>query len=348
MAKTRRSIHLKNVCENTATSTKVQTCLEKSSIKRLEQMYKLKQNQEKHKSPNKKAIELKPVIYKENDVEMVTLSEFPEFKMKIVKAGGLPFACQKCLKCFKTKVEFESHISSHTAQTIHQSKPRVRKFACETCSKTFVHSNDLKRHNKRHTGEKNAKCTICNKLFMHSYNLNKHMLQHLQIKPFVCEICNKQFGAKYVLKRHILVHSTQKPFKCSLCDKRFIRQEQLNNHLKKKHSNVSSLSLKLKVEEPEPEPESCSSMNLLSTIHKIFECEICNKQFKKNTSYKNHLSQHSKKKSFKCSNCKKVFNKEGLLKNHLQICQDTDTNSSVTVKCEETIEDFFKENIQYA
>ncbi|XP_057651253.1 zinc finger protein 41-like [Diorhabda carinulata] len=194
-----------------------------------------KDKQSVKKDRNVNTLKFDPVIIKVNDKEVMSIPEYPDIRLKVVKGGKHPYMCPKCNAGFWTKSAYKAHSPIHV---LKKTKQPVKKFRCDICAKEFSKLCDVERHTRVHTGEKPCICNICNKRFQVLHNLNKHLLTHVHIKPFYCEICNKQFSRNDILRRHLLTHSVDKPFKCSVCLRGFIRHEQLLQHMKQKHFSI--------------------------------------------------------------------------------------------------------------
>ncbi|KAG5887911.1 hypothetical protein JTB14_003008 [Gonioctena quinquepunctata] len=175
-----------------------------------------------------------PVVVKSDGeiFDLVSIPEFPDIKLEVMKPGKHPYQCYKCYMGFRTKEAYDAHTPVHILRK--QKRPPYR-FRCNVCLKEFYKLCDLERHTRVHTGEKPWVCDICHNRFQQSYNLKKHLLTHVDLKPFQCRYCKKQFGRADVLTRHLLIHSKDKPFTCSICQKGFIRQSQLYTHFVNNH-----------------------------------------------------------------------------------------------------------------
>ncbi|KAG5887910.1 hypothetical protein JTB14_003007 [Gonioctena quinquepunctata] len=175
-----------------------------------------------------------PVVVKSDGgkFDLVSIPEFPDIKIEVVRPGKHPYQCHKCYMDFRTKKAYDAHTPIHILRK--QKRPPYR-FCCNVCLKKFYKLCDLERHTRVHTGEKPWVCDICNNRFQQSHNLKKHLLTHVDLKPFQCRYCKKQFGRADVLTRHLLTHSKDKPFACPICQKGFIRHSQLYTHFVKHH-----------------------------------------------------------------------------------------------------------------
>ncbi|KAJ8302535.1 hypothetical protein KUTeg_018931 [Tegillarca granosa] len=192
-----------------------------------------------------------------------------------------------------------------------------------------------------HTKDKPFKCNICDKRFNHRSNLFSHKRIHTGDRPFSCEICGKSFVHKNNYTTHILRHSTDKPHKCYICGKGFILKSILNQHMKIHKVQVNGI-VNIKTE---PD-ESVSLINQFvqnaisqhsaepvfehldpSEVKQLFECSVCEEEFKDKMWLEIHLKTHTEN-PFKCKSCHLEFNDIFALQDHF------DGAHSATYKCQ--------------
>ena len=207
------------------------------------------------------------------------------------------------------------HKRSHTGE-----KP----FKSLFCDKSFSRSRSLKSHISVHNKKASLKCSFCQESFHCSYNKTKHTKeqhsepnmgyntqldddQKLQSKKsFQCKSCAKVFTEAGGLKKHVVIHTGEKPHKCDTCGKAFTRADSLKTHLLV-HSRAPSAG----------------------SGH--FQCEVCQKRFRSNSSLIQHRKIHLSVRPFNCIDCGKKFFQKGNLKLHSKRChniKETSTESA--------------------
>lgn len=172
--------------------------------------------------------------------------------------------CEQCGKSFKSVVDLENHMKSHTV--IH---------ACPLCNKSFKQSITLTEHMRNlHKVEPPGKpgkmsalfvCLQCQREFDNILSLKQHLQMHSWAKPCKCPECGDSFRGANDLKVHMRVHTGERPFECPECGERFTQKGNLNVHIR------------------------------THTGEKPFECQICGRCFLKSSNLKEHHKVHQDK-----------------------------------------------------
>ncbi|XP_066254730.1 zinc finger protein 260-like isoform X40 [Euwallacea similis] len=136
--------------------------------------------------------------------------------------------------------------------------------------------------------------------------LLKKTPSNLLIKTFQCNQCFKFFSTKKYLKRHIKNHlrNLMRQFKCLHCSKTFASNYALKSHME--------------VHENRPA---------------IFECDICNKKFKRLKNLDLHRRRHTKDFVIECEECHQGFVCKGDYVQHVRNRHDGEKEKVVCFVC---------------
>ncbi|XP_021349969.1 uncharacterized protein LOC110448180 [Mizuhopecten yessoensis] len=208
---------------------------------------------------------------------------------------------------------------------------------CDICDMTFISQKALKHHNQSKLHQANLEevegkntqniyqCDVCKHRFteegwkqfhMEVYHLHPNSEEALQKKiggiditskvyadylksvkhldraeKVNCPVCDKSLKKEHVLE-HLRLHTGNKPFMCRYCNFGFISALSLRRHL-------------------------LGHMGLTER-----KCEECGKEYKKISSYKEHMLQHEMEKAgkqkFMCDICGQAFYLQKQLNNHMR------------------------------
>jgi len=177
---------------------------------------------------------------------------------------------------------------------------------CRICQNVIGNDNFIKNHQIFYTKGNNL-CNICSVLNSIAYGNNHHLKEKYTWK---CKTCGQSFTQLSVLKAHICFFPKNKLFNCYKCHKSYKNLNALEKH---------------------------------KTIHKL-HCNICYKQFFKQSSLKDHKRKHnsrsinhynirlkylnhnvlshtqrvpSSSQNYECSRCSKVFHKRSEIISHI-------------------------------
>lgn len=191
------------------------------------------------------------------------------------------FACDVCLKTFKTYDAIFKH------KKLHANK----KFECSKCNISFQTKIELVKHRKPHKNMKYHKCDLCGREFRSPHGLAYHKkTYHSGIKNYACtyENCKKAFALKQALDKHLSVHAKDGNHLCYLCGKMYSTYDALHYHIRT-HDGVR--------------PHLC--------VH-------CGKTFKQSCHLKAHMWVHNGVKPHECKTCGKCYTSGHQLKKHLK------------------------------
>ena len=205
------------------------------------------------------------------------------------------------------------------------SNDETRPFKCGYgCSRTCIRKQGLRRHIVTHISDSQFRCYTGNCTGVYKYcdkeALARHIYrQHTMKRPYECDICNKRYPYQDNLFRHrIYLHSVRdeqkqpkysdstdkwivhsgdktKPFKCGYagCCKTYTTKQTLQRHFVKHTGNTQ---LRCYTGDCTGVIRYCDRQALARhiyekhTMEKPFECNICNKRFRRRA----HLKIHQK------------------------------------------------------
>ncbi|XP_015584869.1 zinc finger protein 267 isoform X2 [Cephus cinctus] len=173
-------------------------------------------------------------------------------------------------------------------------------FSCSICNKTINFYNVIY-HADQHSGHQ---CVICkNVKFKTANELRVHFLKHGHSR-FECEYCAISEDVIEMAVEHV---KSCKPeawdIQCDRCGEKFTEDEETHTCCV-------------------PEDEDW------------FECEQCEKKFRRKSNLTMHIKSHEKKETmmYKCVFCNKQFSRKGRLHTHLSIVHQ-DIDAIVRFKC---------------
>lgn len=139
------------------------------------------------------------------------------------------FGCRYCNKIFLLKASKQIHERTHYTYLI-----------CEICGKQLPNKYQLGVHQRQHSGERPYECTSCGSSFKCLSTLRQHEVVHSE-KKYSCEVCLRKFSRPEKVRIHMRVHTGEKPYNCLRCHKKYQQKNDLNRHVKKKHSDHNTI-----------------------------------------------------------------------------------------------------------
>ncbi|KAJ3644414.1 hypothetical protein Zmor_022147 [Zophobas morio] len=190
------------------------------------------------------------------------------------------YICKKC----KFETQFLLEWLKHVRCCGHKEERQVankKLFSCEFCPYTSTRRPTLEIHKTlKHLNDEEIKwykCDQCPFKTKTKYYVNKHKDQHLQI----CKICFKKFKSKEELNDHVKNLHLQMSFLCEKCAFLAGSATELQKHEEKKHSRLESSY------------ERGTG----------FRCRICTYQAKDQTELNSHKMKLHVEKRFQCQHC---------------------------------------------
>ncbi|XP_069102138.1 zinc finger protein 91-like [Argopecten irradians] len=223
------------------------------------------------------------------------------------------FTCDICDRSFQDKATLKRHTKYHIGKRLHgrkfdnrqktetlmglsetethiakkQKTKRKTKFReqfdCKDCGDIFRSETTWKEHMQNdHTGYNLYRCDLCSKEFVTRQKLKVHKFTHTNEKPLECSVCGKGFRLKTSLQKHEIESHGRSPYICSVCGEGFNTQTSLTRH-RKSHQKMGVL----------------------------FRCDNCQKEFKYEKNYKNHIESvqcmsQDEQSPYTCDVCGKV------------------------------------------
>ncbi|XP_068180465.1 zinc finger protein ZFAT isoform X2 [Antennarius striatus] len=229
--------------------------------------------------------------------------------------------CQYCGKLFWHKVNYSSHVRTHTKEHVHY---------CSKCNYSSITKSSLKRHQiQKHSGML-LSCSNpgCQYTTPDKYKLQAHLKLHLkQVKSLSCPVCQQSYP-EHRLKYHIkTTHPGMLPIrglmvqraeKCPYCDSYFLKN---SSHFQRHiwaHQGLKPYVCKICDYAGRSRSNLKSHMNRHNT-ERCHLCDLCGKRFKSKVSLKSHRLGHTDEgKRFQCSECEfSAVSKPSLLR-HLE------------------------------
>ena len=235
--------------------------------------------------------------------------------------------CEHCDKLFITIGRLKYHEKFYHGKESTGSK-------CEVCEKEYKNPYVLRVHFNEHHRERKFKCEKCSEMFPFKSSLEKHsdkcysetkqlklkdeeykvITDENSIKMYQCNRCKRKFQKVDPFYKHFSnVHKEQKQ-KCEKCNRLFPFESQLKKHLKRCDGIRKQIQVRqtLKGFDYDVIEDAASG--------KSYNCQRCEKKFKRVHSIVQHVHQKHRENNFKCDKCGRMFSFKSNLEPHMKLC----------------------------
>uniref|UniRef100_A0A4W2DPS1 Zinc finger protein n=1 Tax=Bos indicus x Bos taurus TaxID=30522 RepID=A0A4W2DPS1_BOBOX len=213
-------------------------------------------------------------------------------------------------------------------------------YACPYCESSFTSEEILAEHlqtlHQKPTEEKEYKCKSCGKKFPVKQALQRHVLQCSaksslkdSSRSFQCSVCNTSFSSASSFEQHQETCQGDARFVCKAdsCGKRLKSKEALRRHQENVHTEKRPYNCEI-CNKSFKRLDQVGAHKVIHSEDKPYKCKLCGKGFAHRNVYKNHKKTHSEERPFQCEECKALFRTPFSLQRHLLI-----HNSERTFKC---------------
>ena len=262
-------------------------------------------------------------------------------------------SCQNCNKSFVNKDQHNVH-SFQGTQEIMESVSDIDPFleheeTMDSIGNNFPElnqSDDRGKNVNNLENRGNLNCGICGFKTNTAKSLLKHVnMTHENKETAICDIGRFNSTKKEVVQHVKKVHTNN--FICPYCEAKFPHEDQLEYHIKAKHS-VSDKQVSIKVEQSTMK-QSKTSLNVdnmsknstsekgnlkrhVESVHegiKTLNCTLCDYEFSKQIYLKTHIeSVHEGIKPFKCHICQYETASKYFLKRHITLVHKNSENKN--------------------
>ncbi|XP_076380728.1 uncharacterized protein LOC117224805 isoform X6 [Megalopta genalis] len=207
----------------------------------------------------------------------------------------LAYHCKLCGVFFASQALLDNHVVEHKGK---------RKNTCAQCGRVFRTYVNLRKHMKKHTGRKGGRKSG-------NTALNRSAAASLKVKKekpeleFLCKTCNKVFRHKSNYQKHLMRH-TVGDLTCKHCPKKFRLFRDLTRH-EKTHFYPSYMCKECDYETTVLAALSIHMLRHTDKADLPFQCNDCDKRFRKAIDLQEHYNIHSGDKPFVCQLCGSAF-----------------------------------------
>ena len=152
--------------------------------------------------------------------------------------------------------------------------------------------------------------------------INKHPLWYITgLVPFRCSYCSKVLSSERNLEQHLRrYHTEERPFKCELCNKAYASNSSLYNHMRI-HSGEKAFECSFCTRRFADSSSVKKHINSYHMKETLYQCKWCNKRFAAPYTFVEHVTIHTGKKPFSCRKCKLRFRTKNIREQHMVQCK---------------------------
>ncbi|XP_065202962.1 zinc finger protein 595-like [Planococcus citri] len=224
-----------------------------------------------------------------------------------VHSGKRPFSCKLCTSSFRVRSLLNYHL-----RTVHSDK----QFKCPTCDYVAKYKSKLTAH-MRCAHEKPLTCDDCGYRTGEKRRLQRHIAsKHTSSMSLVCEVCGKELATSITLHYHMKNIHFPEPKVCQTCGKVCPSNSKYSQHI-----------LKCGKKKEEYECEKCGQTysikaNLLEHMNKHlnrkpYKCKVCGMAFYQRIRLHTHKFVH-RGANFQCEICDRPFKRKDNMKSHMK------------------------------
>ncbi|XP_075220814.1 zinc finger protein 236-like [Lycorma delicatula] len=243
-----------------------------------------------------------------------------------IHTGERPFMCQCCYKSFTVKSTLDSHMKTHGS---------LKQFTCHVCGHQFATKGSLKVHMRLHTGSRPFRCPICDQRFRTSGHRKAHLLSHVReanlrdvqtstIQEITSPTTEQATIAEITTAATTVttpttVTETRAAAEAAVAALTSSAEEQPTSNVNTSSALLDSIFPHIILADGTAETAiEVAAKEEVSSLQKTCSCNVCGKEFVKNSCLIRHMRIHTGERPFKCEVCEKTFNQKNAMLIHLQ------------------------------
>nr|XP_006641505.1 PREDICTED: zinc finger protein 507 [Lepisosteus oculatus] len=165
------------------------------------------------------------------------------------------------------------------------------------------------------------RCRLCRYTSGNKGYIKQHLRVHRQRQPYQCPICDHIANDSKDLENHMINHCKTRMYHCKQCNETFYYKSQLRNHERDQHGLPDALAALSSVTETAAtveESEEKSAEEGLTSIQKIYKCDVCDYTSSTYVGVRNHRRIHNSDKPYRCCSCDFATTNMNSLKSHMR------------------------------